>query len=705
VIVEFVGTCRLRCFFAALIYVSFTSAGFADLYVSTKGNDEADGSRSSPFASLETAVRRVRESRTRRGKNEPETIWIGDGAYALKQPVNLEGAKDSHITIRAAHPGKVLLDVSVVIDEKRFKQSNDQRLDPSAVGKVFECDLKSFGLKHVKKFPNRFPDTGGLFQVFSDETWQPMSRWPNDRNAKMKKVLDRGDNPGSPGKRPGKFVFEGDRPARWQRAAEAGQLWLAGFWRVAWDWQSVRVDKIDLEENSILLASPIFLGIGSKYAGPEGAGTEPWRAINLVEEIDMPGEWAFDFIQQKLFFWPPSNLSRVRLADREDPLFRLVDTNRVTLEGLNLQGSLGNAIEIEGGANCAVRGCRLSLCGKNGVVIRGGIAHRVESCDLTQLGHGGILLGGGDRATLTRCDHVAENNHIHHYALGKKIWSPGIGVGANDAGYACGCIVRHNLVHDSPHAAILYGGNDHLFEFNEIHDFLIESDDLGGLYTNNGWLSYGNVLRHNFIHHTSHALGVYLDDADSGDTVEGNFMFKMGTGAAIGGGHDNVLRANLAIDCPGGFGIDSRGVGRKYNEDKNILKDLASVDLQSGVWHDRYPQLATLMQDKPELPLRCVLESNVVIGTDKSSEKRGKKEHFEVVTFRDNLRVELSDLSVKTNIDKTWPLVMDEHAPVYQKVRGFEPIPFQRIGLQVDSFRQKIERPISGHSKSEWHNR
>ena len=429
------------------------------------------------------------------------------------------------------------------------------RLSPEAKGEVRQLSLSALGVKHAKAFPVRFNDGGGMAQLFHGAAWQPLSRWPNDGNTVMKKVLDRGDEPNAPGKRPGTFVYDGDRPSRWKAAADAGQLWLAGFWRVAWDWTSVRVQEIDVTKKSIALAAPVGGGIGSKYAGPEGAGTEPWRAINLVEEIDMPGEWAVDFQSQTLYWWPDAKLDNatISLADFDGPIVRMNQATGVTLRGLVLKGALGNGIEITDGEACVVAGCELSCLGKNGIVIKGGKSHRVESCDLHTLGHGGILLGGGDRATLTPCGHVADNNHIHHYALAKKIWSPGLGVGANDAGYACGCVVTHNLIHDSPHAAVLYGGNDHRFEFNEVHDFLVESDDLGGFYTNNGWCSYGNVLRYNFIHHTSHALGIYLDDADSGDTLEGNIMYRMGTGAAVGGGHDNFLRQNVAIECPGWF--------------------------------------------------------------------------------------------------------------------------------------------------------
>jgi len=558
-------------------------------------------------------------------------------------------------------------------------------------------------VRHGGPFRDRFNDGGGVVQLFCDGAWQPLSRWPNAHNAKMKRVLDRGDEPNAPGKRPGSFVYEEDRPTRWKAAAEAGQLWLAGFWRVAWDWESVRVARLDLENHAITLAAPVPGGIGSKYAGPEGGGTEPWRAINLVEEIDTPGEWAIDFPSQTLFWWPPVDLAQasVRLADLDGPMLRLKGASGLTVEGLVVQGGLGNGIEILDGESCTVQGCELSGLGKNGVVIKGGKQHRVQSCDLHTLGHGGILLGGGERKSLTPCGHVADNNHIHHYALGKKIWSPGIAIGANDAGYACGCIVTHNLVHDSPHAAILYGGNDHRIEFNEIHDFLIESDDLGGLYTNNGWASYGNVLRHNFIHHTSHALGVYLDDADSGDLVEGNVMFRMGTGAAVGGGHDNVLRNNVAIDCPGGFGIDARGVGRKYAADSGMLRDFLQLNPVSPPWSERFPSLPKLLENKPELPIGCVLERNVVVGSEKKADLRGRPEHFTVVTVRDNAALALEDLGFADAAALDFQMAPD--AKVFQTVPGFAAIPFADIGLYIDAHREQLPEHPSGHTVSEWH--
>lgn len=671
-------------------------------FVASGGKDSDAGSREQPFATLMRARDAVRESHQSGQGAEPVTVWIADGVYPVSQTLDLTAA-DRRLIFRAEHDGKVVLDAAMHVKPSSFTKCTDARLSPEALGHVWQLDLAVLGLKHIKTFPDRFNDGGGLLQVFFNDAWLPLSRWPNDHNARMKQVLDRGDDPGAAGKRPGSFVYEGDRPARWKAAADAGQLWLAGFWRVAWDWESVRVKSLDLTGKSMALAAPVPGGIGSKYAGPAGAGTEPWRVINLVEEIDQKGEWAVDFKTGMLFFWPPDDLAKgsITLADFDGPIVRLKDAADITLRGLVLKGALGNGIEVTDGKACVVTGCTLNCIGKNGVVVKGGSNHRVENCDLHTLGHGGILLGGGDRDSLTPCGHIADNNHIHHYALGKKIWSPGIGLGANDAGYACGCVVTHNLVHDSPHAAVLYGGNDHRIEFNEVHDFLVESDDLGGFYTNNGWTSYGNVLRHNFIHHTSHALGIYLDDGDSGDVLEGNIMYRMGTGAAIGGGHDNIMRGNIAIECPGGFGIDSRGVGRKYDKDSGMLRDFNKIKVDQAPWSSRYPTLVNLLQNHPELPNGCILERNIVIGTDKKAELRGKPEHFKVVTVRDNFSLSMDDFQFADSGKMNFRISKD--APVFKIIPGLVMIPFEKIGLYVNELRKTLPVHQSGHTTSEWH--
>ncbi len=483
----------------------------ADFHVARSGKDTDAGTITAPFATLERARAAVREWRRADG-NGGATVWIESGVFPITITLELtaedSGTEASPITWRAQKDGATRLDARRRIDANAFHKVTEPtllaRMADEARGHVWALDLAANGLQHRKRPPDIFDDGGGLPDLYCNGERQTLSRWPNETKTTMERVLDRGSPNRAPGAKGGTFVFRGERPARWVEAAKADQLWLAGFWRVAWDWETVRVQiaRCGASER-IELAQPVPGGIGSKYAGPEGAGTEPWIALNLLEEIDQPGEWSLDFATQTLYWWPPAPLEKaeIAIADYDAPIIRLNGASHVALRGLIIEGGLGNGIEITGGESCAIEGCTLRDLGRSGVIVTGGQRHQILSCDLHTLGQSGLLIGGGDRRTLTPAGHVADNNHIHDYGLAKKVYAPGIGVGFRDQpAAAVGCRVSHNLIHHAPHAAVLYGGNDNIFEFNEIHDFLIESDDLGGFYSTFDWTSYGNIVRHNFIH-------------------------------------------------------------------------------------------------------------------------------------------------------------------------------------------------------------
>ena len=682
----------------------------ADFHVAPSGNDTNTGSAAHPFTTLERARAAVREWKKVDGKGGA-TVWIESGIFPVASTFELaaedSGTAESPVTWRAKNDGATTLEARRQIAAKDFQKVTDAallaRMTDEARGNVWALDLATSGIQHAKRPPDIFDDGGGLLDLYCNGERQTLSRWPNETKTTMDRVLDRGDLRRASGARGGTFIFRGDRPARWVEAAKADQLWLAGFWRVAWEWNTVRVKSLAVAQKTIELSQPAPGGIGSKYAGPEGAGTEPWIALNLLEEIDQPGEWSIDFAKQTLYWWPPVPLEKaeVGIADCDAPMVRLNGAAHVAIRGLVIEGGLGNGIEITGGENCTISGCTLRDLGRSGVVVTGGFRHQILSCDLHTLGQSGILLGGGDRRTLTPSGHVVDNNHIHDYGLAKKVYAPGIGVGFRDQpAAAVGCRITHNLIHHAPHAAVLYGGNDNLFEFNEIHDFLIESDDLGGFYSTFDWTSYGNIVRHNFVHHTPHALGFYLDDGDSGDLIEGNIAYRMAAGVGIGGGHDNIARNNLAIECGVGTRIDARGVSRGYDKNPTLLKILAALNPTQPPWRDRFPTLAALSKNLPPLPVGCVIERNVAVGCEKTVDLHGNPKDLSVVTVRDNATLPLEDLGF-ADLAKL-DLRMNLNAAVFKKVPGFEPIPFEKIGLYTNELRPALPQHPAGTSKPSW---
>jgi hypothetical protein len=664
-----------------------------EFFVSPSGNDDQPGTEIQPFASLEKARDAIR-SLHQKSPDEVATVWLMTGVHQRKTTFDLTSA-DTLTTYRAKELGKAVLNAAIVVPTSAWKPvpTDSPRLDPAARGKVFQLSLDLLGVKHDKPFPDRFNDGGGLFDLYYGGEKQQISRWPNTLDTKMVRVLDKGIWSGQPkDKRGGVFEYAGDRPLRWKTASDAGQLWVAGFWRVPWDFQSVRVKTLDTEKRTISMAEPVTLGIGSKYAGPEGAGNEPWHALNLLEEIDIPGEWSVDFTTRTLYFWPPAELTgaSIAISDLETSMVRMKDSSSITLRALSIEGGLGDGVEISGGKDCVVAGCRISRVGRNAVVLKEGLHHQALSNDLTILGHGGVIVSGGDRKTLTPCGHVVDNNHISNYALAKLNYSPGIGVGFSPTGmFAVGCRITHNRIHDSPHAGILYGGNDNLFELNEVYDVVKKTFDMGAFYTTHEWISGGNILRHNFVHHAPEATGFYLDDGDSGDLVEGNIAYRVGCGPFIGGGHDNIAKGNLSVDCGRGAHLDTRGVARGYDKDKALYKGLESIDAKSPTWSIRFPNLATIFGGKPELPTGSAIESTVAVNCESVLHFSGKKEELAAATLQNNFELTIEDMGFFNAAKLDFRMKPD--APVFAKVPGFKPIPFERIGLYTNELRPTVQ--------------
>ncbi|MEN9653354.1 MAG: hypothetical protein RL303_1074, partial [Verrucomicrobiota bacterium] len=509
------------------------------------------------------------------------------------------------------------------------------------------------------------------------------------------KVLDRGDWTGKPG-RGGVFVAREDRLARWK--VEEG-LWLEGYWRVPWSPSVVRVAALDAAARKITLAVPVAGGIGSKYAKPPslGDGKEPWCALNVLEEIDRPGEWCVDFAALRLYFWAPGTLGAgsVSLADMAKPMVILRGTTAVTFRGVAFEQGLGNGFEIEGGSDNLVAGCVFRSLGGNGAVVRGGSRNGVRSSDFHDLGEAGILLSGGDRAALVPCGNFAENNHLHHLGIRRKTYAAGIHVGAFGAGPSVGCRVSHNYIHDLPHAGVLYGGNDHLFEYNEVSRVVLTSADMGAFYTTNDWTSRGNVLRHNFVHSSPRANAFYMDDGDSGDLVEGNVCHGMFYGPFIGGGHDNVVRHNLVIACERGLHVDARGIARGYDKDKGLLRGLAAVPYQQAPWSQRYPPLTGVLAGRPEFPRGNRVSGNAVIACRQPLHLARAKDLADS-KVDGNIVFTLEGAGLKDPAQADFTLRPD--SAVFAKIPGFPAIPFSQIGLLRDETRKELPRREFGPS-------
>ncbi|HHI81250.1 MAG TPA: right-handed parallel beta-helix repeat-containing protein [Planctomycetes bacterium] len=647
--------------------------GGVDLFVSPTGTERAQGTAKDPLA-LQAAIQRLRELR-RGGLDRTIRIRLAPGDYFLSGGLVLDrdcsGTKQGPSILQgkgARLLGAIPLPLSWIHKERGLSviDLSKARLSPSTRGAL---TLRPRGMGRPAR-----PVAAELLDPLG-----PMrrARWPDQGFVHFRRVLDPGSVPrnrmrdtpasrretGPP--RGGVFAFAHPRLAQW---AKERQAWAFGFWH--WDWadELLPIARIDPE------AGTIHLGLPHRYGLRKGGA---FYLVNLLSELDRPGEFYIDPEGQKLFFLPRTeSKGPLLLSLLAEPLIRIRGGRDIHIEGLRLEAVRGDALCIEGGRRNRVLSCLIQNTGLSGIKIQGE-ENLVQDCLLENIGASGIELAGGDRATLRPGANAVIGCEIRRFGRLFRSYQPAIRL------HDVGQIVRNNLLHHGPHSALIFDGNEHRIEKNEIHHVLLETGDCGAIYTGRDWTLHGTLIRWNFIHDlpgTSRRWqnGVYLDDMASGIRVEGNVFFRCNSGMLVGGGRDNIVAYNLFIDSKLGIRFDQRGVkwmaGKlKDPRTSTLHRRLRAVPIDREPWKSRYPSLQRYLSDRMGKPVGSKVLGNLFFGT-----RLGTIADPKTVEVRGNL------------VKKGRPGILEERSgrgprfkvPSFapEGVDGFPPIPLSEIG-------------------------
>lgn len=727
--------------FLFLVHCTSPQNEGATFYVSLMGNDSwsgkfpepNDSSTDGPFATLEKARDAVRLLK----KPGPlpaggVSIIIDGGVYTCSGTLQLtaedSGTNDTPISYKNS-PGEEVQ----FFGGKRitgFEPVTDQavlnRIDKEYRDKILQADLKKQGITDYGEIN---PLNGKRIELYFQNKFMTIARYPNEGWLKIVDVPQTGNlvfpgvaphtRFGMPvGRHYGRFTYDGDRPKRWTKTND---IWMHGYW--TWDWSDeyLKVKSIDTEKREIYPAEP------HHYHGY--TKEQRYYFLNVLEELDAPGEWYIDVEKGILYFLPPApvNEGEVYLSILEDTMLSLEETSNITFQGIIFEGARGAAVQISGGENNKIAGCTFRNFGKTCITVNGGKDNGVVSCDIYDVAAGGVDLNGGDHKTLTPAGNYAINNHIHDFGIRIKTYTPAVQV------RGVGNRIAHNLIHDAPHTGIFAVtsevGNDHVIEYNELYSLAKETGDVGAIYLcARDYTFRGTIIRYNYLHHLEGpglygVMGVYLDDFTSGTTVYGNVFYKAGRASFIGGGRNNTIENNLYVDCAPSVHLDERGLGwaKYYFEQKQaFIKEMENVNYTQPPYSVRYPELLTLLNDEPAVPKYNKIINNVSFGGRWFDLYDGLD--FSVVTMKNNLiadsvlckwskklggafttynygNTELMDI-LKNNgneIINTDPGFVDpEHDNFQLKDNsmayklGFKPIPFDKIGLYVDEYRTSV---------------
>lgn len=588
------------------------------LYVDAHAEASGNGAVDSPFKTVFEAQDAVRDIIA---KGEyPEggiTVFLREGQYVLDKTLSFDerdsGTPEAPVTWRAYYGEDVTITTGSSIPFSEFELSDDPRIREEVKGKVYSINLTE----------NGYPVHDGIFMNGSaqhyfwnwgmcepGEPWRGspnpkvmmgstegiIARYPNTGYLKAGKILSNGNvddglwyEDGTHGhKIEGEikgFImeFNDDRIESWKDAKDA---WLYGIFKWDWDTYQVKVETIDTEKRTIETTYP--------YRDKVTEGRESWYILNLLEEIDMPGEWYCDTEAGYLYIYPPQGLKKdekISLSFRKADVLVFDGAKNITFKEVTLTSTRAQCLKVANSDNldfqyleiCYTAGDAMQIEGTN-ISVSGCYIHDIERIGSIS-GH-----GGNNYNDLIPNGNIIENCWIHGVT------------GALSLG-GVGTVFRNNLIHDATGSILTVAGNDALIERNEVHDVMKDTSDAGAFYSVDHVTLCGNVIRDNVFHdlylnmknapEPVHAI--YLDNYTSGWTVTNNVVYDVeGFGVFINMGHANTVTDNIFVNTRKGVHVNT-GRFDNSNVDSTPAKALEEEHLTNKAW-EKYPHIKEMTE-------------------------------------------------------------------------------------------------------------
>ncbi len=706
------------------------------VFVSVNGSDSWSGTlpepnaekTDGPFATLERARNEVRSLLA--AGNTP-AVRIRGGVYIFTKSLildSLDAGSENSPVIWSAFSGEQVRFVGgrtagefrAVRDPAVLRRIRSRYRDSILVADLNAQGISDFGIppgrmnlffKGKRMTVARYPDTGWLHIAAVPQDGGPVLN-PGD-----KKVIKNGL---PAGKHCGMFRYDDDRPSGW---AASDDIWMHGYW--VWDWRDAyqKVGRIDTLSRTIVPAEPHH-----PYGYQQG---QRYCFLNVLEELDAPGEWVLDSQRGLLYFWPPAPMREgdAIVSMLNEPMLFLSNTSHVQFCGVVFEASRACAVKIRRGSDNMIAGCTVrNIDNDTSLIVDGGKRNGIRSCSIHDVGSTGIRIVGGDRLALEPAGNYAVNNHIHRYGCIVHAFNGGVFL------QGVGNVVSHNRIHNAPFSGIQYYGNDHLIEYNELFDLAHESGDVGGINTGADYSDMGTVIRYNYIH-DSHGYGeggfrgIYLDLPGSNTTIFGNILMNVDIGVFFNSGRDNIVRNNIFVNCHPSVNIYVWPHTSYFRPGGawNIVEKLHAIRYTEPPYSTRYPMLAGYLDSTNlGMPYGHSVTNNLSIGgtwLDLSEGMDFTHVRVENNVVGDTMLLVMTrkwfpeydpyhigyaamysqkDAAMAAELTKRGNILGDpgfvdasrgnfglrEDSPAWRV--GFERIPFERIGLSKDEFRTSL---------------
>lgn len=541
-------------------------------------------------------------------KNVPVDVIIDGGEYRLAEGIKFTEADKretgTRVKYKSADGEEVVLNGGYRINAGNFKTVTDEtvlsRVYDSVKGKLVEINLADEGIpESIIRFTDKYDGESSLHlpanvpYIYLNGQMQTLAQYPNNG---FEKIYYASSNSKS---------FSLDSYSKVKRWTNATDMYVKGYFTYAWDGEWIKVEKAQLY--TITLKNAPKNKINKDVAR--------FAAVNLVEEIDVPGEWFIDKSNNKLYYYPPHKLTSddvFEIGGMEDDIININGADNLSFEGLTLEKNYSseaidsaynnknyeNGIEIKYADAINIYNCVIKNLSAYGITTVGKSTNIwIDGCRIYNVGLSGIWLNGQNKDTLKSTNHIVSNCRITDVSLNSM----------NAAGNAIvlettGALVENNTIHNVKTNAIRYEGSENIIRNNEIYRASTETADSGAIYTGRRWDSVGNVTEKNYIHNIGPEKSVgkevwyiYYDDAHAGNIARNNILVGRNDasvkGIQIAQGPNNLVEANTFVNFGKGSLID---LSYRDGFADSLFNSFESIPYSDTLYMMKYPYLAKL---------------------------------------------------------------------------------------------------------------
>ncbi len=668
------------------------------LYVATNGDDNNPGTIDSPLASVVGARNKLREIRNSgRLAEGGAVVYVRGGTYKINKQIKLEkedsGTKDAPVLYRN-YPGEEVEFVGgAKLDFSKFTKVTDQAVldrivSKEARSKLVAVNLYDFGLTEIPDnvLPGPYSYNAKVLEVVPglkkpaaqgpelvvNGKGQTIARYPNEGADELiigEVVKQRSFET----LEPFTIGINDERLSNWGNAKDAI---LTGTFQYSWGSGSVPIGEVDTKKLRITTAWPPL---------HEATVDQHVWVFNLIEEIDVPGEYYIDRNTGILYYYPiDEQIEEMYLTTLDETMLYMYGCEFITWKGIDLKYMCGSAGYIWG-QDCKIIDCEVTFTGKYTLDIDG-YRCQVLDCWFHDVERGIELRsynGVNDTATLTKAENVIENSKFERCARVSKTYEAGVMLGR------VGNTARYNDISDSIHLVAHISGNYNVFEFNEIYDACKDTDDMGALYSGRNLLNRGNEIRNNYFHDIGGANrgangvhGIFFDDWWSAANVVGNVFANITGAGCMAAGSYNVFDNNIFYNCG-----ESLRLTRSYNygnpdNDAPFLDAIEAAKdyIYSDTWVEAFPTIVNVIDEDGKLDMNnyIVATDNVMINTPPAATSEEVKKTA-IVERNLNYTKDPGFYDLENE-----NFLLKEDSVIYTDNEQFGTIPFTRMGTYSD---------------------